>query len=444
MVGGPVAEAVVGMRAPEGTRLQDFRPQLVCEAWDERLGSLGYVVIDRTLQGAAIGGIRCVPGVSVDEVAALARSMTLKCAFLNLSLGGAKAGISAPPDLLAQRRGEVMLAFGRAIAPLLRQGVYIPGEDMGMAPADLDLVLRGAGMPPARRGIDGAHYAALTAVETIRHAAAAVGLPLAGATLAIEGFGRVGAEIALAATAMGMRLVAFSTVAGAVRRQDSFSPRELVALRRQQGDAFVAQEGLGERIGLAALLTLPVDVMVLCARPWSVWEGNADAVRARLLVCAANAAVSPQAEAMLAAAGRCVLPDLVANGGAVLASDMVARGFTAADVRRVTRDDFGQAVSDVMAAAAATRRPPAEVAREVAWTNLARLSAGGEARDSAMPARLARLAHRGWRGGAERVAGALYDRGWLRTRLTHDLALADLRRAFNERALPGSPPSRRL
>ncbi|MHB0879187.1 MAG: Glu/Leu/Phe/Val dehydrogenase dimerization domain-containing protein [Anaerolineae bacterium] len=434
--------AQTDIEAPAGTRLEDFRPQIVCQAWDEALGSLGYVVIDRVQNDIAIGGIRCVPGVTVDEVAALARSMTLKCAFLNLSLGGAKAGIAVPAELLAERRREVMVAFGRAIGPLLRRQLYIAGEDMGVSGADLDLVRAGAGLPPATASIDGAYYAALTATEAIRQVARALPMPPSGATLAIEGFGRVGSEIALAAEALGMRVTAVSTVAGAIRRDEGYDARGLAALRRQHGDGFVRAVDVGEQIERAELLALPVAVLVLCARPWAVSEHNAASVQARLLVCAANAAVSPLAEDMLAARGIYTVPDLVANGGAVLASDMVAQGFGPDDVRQVIVEDFGRMVADVMERASGSGQTPAQVARAVAWANLERLAGANQRRDGRARARLARLARRGLRQGAEKTAGIAYRRAWLRTGFTHDLALAGLRRTFTDRGdVPAAGPT---
>ena len=83
--------------------VDDIRPQLICEVQDEDLGRLGYLVIDRALGNVAIGGIRQAPNVTVEEITYLARAMTLKCGFLRLWMGGAKAGITAPEPLITAK-----------------------------------------------------------------------------------------------------------------------------------------------------------------------------------------------------------------------------------------------------------------------------------------------------------------------------------------------------
>ncbi|MFQ6079288.1 MAG: Glu/Leu/Phe/Val dehydrogenase dimerization domain-containing protein, partial [Thermodesulfobacteriota bacterium] len=151
-------------------KVDDIRPQLVCEILDEQFGTLGYLVIDRVLGGETIGGIRLAPDVTIEEVACLARAMTLKCSFLNLSIGGAKAGITASESLIAARRHEVLAAFGRSLGPILQTGIYNAGEDIGISAEDLNVIRQGAGLPKVTSRTDGAYYTALTVVETIRQA----------------------------------------------------------------------------------------------------------------------------------------------------------------------------------------------------------------------------------------------------------------------------------
>ena len=67
-------------------------PNLAITIADAELGEIGYLVIDRTVNGSASGGIRFTPDVSIEELSSLAMSMTYKWAFLNVPMGGAKAG----------------------------------------------------------------------------------------------------------------------------------------------------------------------------------------------------------------------------------------------------------------------------------------------------------------------------------------------------------------
>ena len=45
---------------------------------------MGYLVVDQALNGKATGGVRMGPDVTLDEVANLAREMTLKFGFLKV------------------------------------------------------------------------------------------------------------------------------------------------------------------------------------------------------------------------------------------------------------------------------------------------------------------------------------------------------------------------
>ena len=181
----------LGVRASD-----DFSPNLFIEVADGALGRLGYVVIDRAVNGTTSGGVRFAPDVSAAELADLARSMTYKWAFLNVPMGGAKAGIFADPDQLGCERAVLMEAFGRAIGPLVRRQVYYPGVDMGTSLEDLRAIMRGAGRPLVEQQIDGSFCTALTVFETIRQVASFNHVELTGLRVAIEGFGKVGSALA--------------------------------------------------------------------------------------------------------------------------------------------------------------------------------------------------------------------------------------------------------
>ena len=75
-------------------RADNSPPNLVITISDAELGEIGYLVIDRTVNGSASGGIRFTPDVSIEELTSLAMAMTYKWAFINVPMGGAKAGIS--------------------------------------------------------------------------------------------------------------------------------------------------------------------------------------------------------------------------------------------------------------------------------------------------------------------------------------------------------------
>ena len=125
--------------------IEELRPQLILNINDEELGLLGYLVIDRTINGVASGGIRMTSDVTLDEVANLAREMTLKYGFLNIPCGGAKAGIIASSSLSIEKRRRILLSFGKSLSPLIMNGIYRTGTDMGTFPEDIYYIFKGAG-----------------------------------------------------------------------------------------------------------------------------------------------------------------------------------------------------------------------------------------------------------------------------------------------------------
>jgi glutamate dehydrogenase (NAD(P)+) len=139
-----------------------------------------------------------------------------------------------------------------------------------------------------------------------------------GATVAIQGFGHVGSECAIALHEAGLRVVAVTDSRAGVYRGDGLDVAALAAHVRSGGR--VADSGAGEIISPAELLELDVDVLVPAAVQAVIHAGNAARVRARVVVEGANAAVTPDADPVLNAAGTWVVPDILANAGGVVVS----------------------------------------------------------------------------------------------------------------------------
>src|SRR4030042_180351 len=95
-------------------KYDQYGPETVLQVYDPRSGMAGFVVIDNTALGPGKGGIRMTPTVTVEEVARLARTMTWKCALLDLPFGGAKSGIVADDrKISAAKKEEIVRAFAR-------------------------------------------------------------------------------------------------------------------------------------------------------------------------------------------------------------------------------------------------------------------------------------------------------------------------------------------
>ena len=410
--------------------VDDIRPQLICEVQDEEFGRLGYLVIDRTLGDVAIGGIRQAPNVTIEEVAYLARAMTLKCSFLKLWMGGAKAGIAVPEPLITARRREILAAFGRSLGPLLRTNIYAAGQDLGISEEDVHIIRAGAGLPRATACTDSAHYTALTVVEAIRQTLSSQGRALTDSTVAIEGFGRVGSSVAELLAKQGASIVAVSTCEGAIYNPAGLDVEQLGALGNLHGDHVVTEYRAAEKLDLADLLLLDVSILVPCARPWTISAANATELRADMVIPGANIPVTPSAEEILSERGILYLPDFVANCGGVLAASMTHSGFRGEDIQGVIREEFARKVSRVLEEAQARNVAPADIAREVAWQNFHDIAWQLDNREPGIRALLQKTLRRGAQASLERAASIVYKRGLLRWDPVHRLALLDTKNAM--------------
>jgi len=276
------------------------------------------VVVDNVALGPAIGGVRMRPGVTVGEVARLARAMTVKNAVAGLAHGGGKAGIVAPPGSPDDHE-RVMRAFARAIGQLTD---YIPGPDMGTSETSMayvqDEIGRAVGLPAVLGGVSldelGATGFGLAVCAQILSEAQV--LDLAGARVVVQGFGAVGSHAARLLAGRGAVVTAVSDSRGAVSNPDGLDVPALVAHKR--GGEPVAGFSGGTALPRDDVLGLDCEILVPAAQPDVVTAGNAGKISARVVLEGANIPVTREAEAELAGRGVLCVPDVVANAGGVI------------------------------------------------------------------------------------------------------------------------------
>jgi len=285
----------------------------VVELAAERDDLHAFVVIDHDYFPVCAGGTRMLADVAVPEVARLARAMTWKFAACRIPYGGAKAGVR----FRGGDRAAVVAAYRRALEP--HREVFRTGPDMGTSPHDfldgsedpLPLWARtheGLGMDDLATG----HGVKAAAEAALAH----LGRGLAGAAVAIEGFGKVGAGAARAFERAGASVVGVSTVAGLVADPDGLAVEELIALRDRYGDRLVDHAGLPAR-PREELFGLDCDVLVPGARPDSITAEVAHRVRCAVVAPAANAPYHADAIEILRRRGIVGVPDFIANAGGV-------------------------------------------------------------------------------------------------------------------------------
>src|SRR5260370_42537136 len=94
-------------------------------------GFTGWRVDQDKTRGPGKGGLRFHPQLDVDEVKALAASMTYKTAIVDIPFGGAKGGVRCDPSTLSLGELERLTRrFAFDISPLLGPDRDVPAPDV--------------------------------------------------------------------------------------------------------------------------------------------------------------------------------------------------------------------------------------------------------------------------------------------------------------------------
>jgi len=286
-------------------------------------------------RGPTKGGIRFHPDSNADEVETLAFWMTFKCAVMNLPYGGGKGAVQVDPRKLSKAELErlsraYIQAFARIIGPdrdIPAPDVYTNSMIMGwMADEYAQIVGEHqpaviTGKPIALGGSLGRGDAtARGGYYLVRHLAPDLGLGKV-MRVAVQGFGNAGQHIARLLSADGHKIVAVSDSEGAVFCSDGLDVDRLLKAKAS-GKSVASTAGDGRHAVMTAeeLVAVECDLLVPAALENMIHEGNADGIRARLVLELANGPVTPQADAILADKGTVVLPDILANAGGVTVS----------------------------------------------------------------------------------------------------------------------------
>jgi glutamate dehydrogenase (NAD(P)+) len=293
----------------------------------------GYRVQYNITLGPAKGGIRYHPGVTLDEVAALAAWMTWKCAVAQLPFGGGKGGIVCDPTKMSQRELEALTRrYTAEIIDAVGPDKDVPAPDvntneqvmawfmdtysMHVGHTSTAVV---TGKPIEMGGSMGRREATGRGVMIItRESAKHLGFDLNGARIALQGFGNVGSVAADLLEDMGAKIVAVTDWKGGVYNPHGLHIKALLAhtQERKTVEGFTG----GESLQPTDLFKLDVDVLIPAALEGQITADNMRDVRAKLIVEGANGPTSPEAHQYLHEKGVFIVPDILANAGGVTVS----------------------------------------------------------------------------------------------------------------------------
>ncbi len=334
----------------------ELGPEKIVHVYDPITGMKGVIVVDTTSLGGAAGGTRMLPDITSEEIFWLARAMTHKFAILDMPIGGAKAGLWADPSIHGAQREAIMKAFGSAVKGLIAEAITL-GPDMGTDAKDVATIYEGAGIPSRYSGLslqdkDGEpledHATGYGVVVSAKAACEFAGVELKGATVAIEGFGKVGGGVARYMNEAGAKVVAISTIHGTVYNKGGLDIKKLLIARRKSGDKAVQEYKDAQHIDKGAIYFLPVDILVPGARPYVLDKGNANQVQAKIISSIANIPITDEAEELLFKRGIYSVPDFISNAGGVVLGVVDVLGGTADDVFKALRGLLGPLTQDIL------------------------------------------------------------------------------------------------
>ncbi|TLS48164.1 glutamate dehydrogenase [Streptomyces montanus] len=323
----------------------DSSPLMTLTWTDHVTGRQGHLVVDRLVRGVSSGGLRMRDGCTLDEVAGLARGMTMKEALhynpegRYVPLGGAKGGIDCDPR--APEAYDLLVRYLRAMRPYI-ETLWTTGEDLGLTQDVVDRAAAEAGLASsvqavypllddeatARRRLADAFAVEVDGIgldelvggcgvaESVLASLDRAGQPYAETRAAIQGLGTMGGATARFLARAGLSIVAVADVKGTIANPEGLDVEALLAARDSYGTVDrTALRPADRELPGDAWLSADAEVLVPAAVSYAIDTANQARVTARWIVEAANMPVLPEAEELLAARGVTVLPDVVVNSG---------------------------------------------------------------------------------------------------------------------------------
>jgi glutamate dehydrogenase (NAD(P)+) len=293
----------------------------------------GYRVTHNIARGPSKGGIRYHPDVTLDEVKALSMWMTWKCALVNIPFGGAKGGVVCDPKKLSRLELQKMTRrYTSEIINEIGPEKDIPAPDVGTDPTIMAWIFDTYSMnmghsvlgvvtgKPLNVGgsLGRLEATARGALYCIREAMRKQSRRIEGITVAVQGFGNVGSNLALFLHDEGAKVIAISDSRSGVHNPNGINVPAAIAHKQETGALAGFRDG--EAITNEELVMLDCDVLAPCALEQVITSENADRVKAHLIVEGANGPLTPGADEILDDKGVVVMPDILANAGGVVVS----------------------------------------------------------------------------------------------------------------------------
>jgi len=310
-----------------------IKVEIVEEADDGQLMHFtGFRVQHNSARGPCKGGLRFHPSMDEDHASALAILMTWKTAIVDVPFGGAKGGINCDPSQMSRFELErVTRRFVESCKEMIGPTIDIPAPDVNTN-ADvmawiMDEYSRHYGFSPGvvtgkplhLFGSDGREEATGRGVMyALEEALSDRGQEISGTTVALQGFGNVGSHAARLIVERGGKIVAVADHMGGVSNDKGLDIAELTVWANEHRT--VAGFPGGEAFENSEIIAWPADVLIPAALEDAIDASNAHRVQAKIIVEAANAPTTPEADSLLHEKDVLIVPDILANAGGVTVS----------------------------------------------------------------------------------------------------------------------------
>jgi len=293
----------------------------------------GYRVQYNITLGPAKGGIRYHPGVTLDEVTALAAWMTWKCAVAHIPFGGGKGGVICDPTKMSRRELEALTRrYVAEIVDAIGPEKDVPAPDVNTNDQIMAWVMDTysmhvghtttsvvTGKPIELGGSLGRREATGRGVMiATRESAKHLGFDITGATIAVQGFGNVGGIGAQLLAEIGAKVVAVTDWKGGVYNEKGLDIVKLLEHVQQHRtvDGFSGADPLPAD----KLWGLDVNVLIPAALENQITMTNAPKIKAKVIIEGANGPTTPDAHKYLHDRGVFIVPDILANSSGVTTS----------------------------------------------------------------------------------------------------------------------------
>lgn len=296
------------------------------------LHHIGFRVQHDNARGPMKGGLRYHPSVDEDEATALASLMTWKTAVVNVPFGGAKGGINCDPQSLNKKElHDITRAFVSEIKEIIGPNLDIPAPDVNTNSSTMAWIMdeysKHYGFSPGVVTGKPLHLFGSEGREEATGRGVMYSLDMAlkdkkinwnGLRIALQGFGNVGSFTAKLMAEKGAKIVAVGDHMGGVENMDGLNVEQLMKWVRDHRSV----KGFpgGNPMDSNLVLTWDCDVLIPAALGDVLTKDNANDVRAKIIVEAANGPTSPEADEILHKKNVLIIPDILANAGGVTVS----------------------------------------------------------------------------------------------------------------------------